>query len=116
MCTLLPPALLVFIRFLLPNLANVNRNYYFLAADQAELNEWVGILTDAIAAAREEKERTSQKKKPSSDDGAKSTKNKVKVNDFEALKLIGRGSFGKVVLNTRFPFFCPSFFLFIIQN
>jgi len=70
------------------------RNYYFMAADAEEMNEWVAILDRAAAVAREEKARTASVKPKSVE---KTAKNKVKVNDFEALKLIGRGSFGKVL-------------------
>jgi len=61
------------------------------------MTEWVAILDRAAAAAREEKARTAPVKTKSPSGDSKPAKNKVKVNDFEALKLIGRGSFGKVL-------------------
>jgi len=72
-----------------------HRNYYLMAADAQEMNEWVAILEEAVGVAREEKAKTAKPKAVSSEE--KPAKTKVKVNDFEALKLIGRGSFGKVL-------------------
>eukprot|EP01087_Luapelamoeba_hula_P017351 TRINITY_DN545_c0_g1_i1.p1 TRINITY_DN545_c0_g1~~TRINITY_DN545_c0_g1_i1.p1 ORF type:complete len:466 (+),score=100.63 TRINITY_DN545_c0_g1_i1:146-1543(+) len=85
------------------------RNFYFVAPSENEMQEWIAALNGVLAAAQEAKaarKKSEAGSTSSTADGAKAdkvAKPKVKVNDFESHLLIGKGSFGKVLLVKYLP-------------
>jgi len=81
-----------------------SRNYHMCAANAQDMKEWIEALTKAkeeikangsFSSSKDNKTSASvgQEQKPAGGQHGET----VKVNDFEPLKVIGRGSFGKVL-------------------
>jgi serine/threonine protein kinase len=74
------------------------RTYYMCAETNQECLEWISILSKARIAAKSTKGATSPPSPSASTPSAAPAKPRINMDSFDIIKVLGRGTFGKVQL------------------
>ncbi|KAM9949963.1 hypothetical protein ACTFIT_011188 [Dictyostelium discoideum] len=84
-------------------IATPERTYFMKAPSTEEMKEWIEIITQQLNKLKESTTRSNSMGQSdnnlrlSSSGGGGSTQQRISVEDFDLLKVIGKGSFGKVM-------------------